>query len=84
MKEVRPSLKDLIADTVMVRKLVTYDELEELAIKNGYKPETATRRLRGGDGWDIPVIKLNAKKKPIKESERIYYYKWCGGKTIFN
>jgi hypothetical protein len=83
MKTPSPSLKALIADELMASKIMSFEDLKQLAEKNGYKVSNAERRLRNGDVWDLPVIKLNAKRKPISGSERIYFYKWAGGKTIF-
>lgn len=63
---------------------MSYEEVEDLAERNGYKPETATRRLRfdfKSPHLCIPCVKLNAKKKKIIESERWYFVKWAGSKV---
>lgn len=82
MKSVRPSLKELIADELQAVKRMSYEDLKQLAERNNYKVSTAERRLRNGEVWDLPVLKLNSKRKPIKENERIYWYVWVGGTVM--
>ena len=82
LKTVRNSFKAFIADELMIKKIISFEELKELAKEYGTKESVAERRLRNGEEWDLPVVKLNAKKKPIQGSEAIAYYRWIGTRNV--
>lgn len=84
MKSEKPSLKLFLADTLRALKIVSYNRLLELSIEYGAKVSTAERRLRSDsrDAWNIPVEKLNNKKKLIKPGEAIAFYKYIGSGTV--
>jgi hypothetical protein len=77
------TLKALIYDALKVKKTLSREEIKQLARDNGYEENTAERRLRAGDIWSIPHIKLNYSKKPCRKGEHVSYYKWDGSDTIF-
>lgn len=83
------SLKNRLADELRAQKILSYEQVVDLVAstlnpKTGeaYKLATAERRTRLEADY-LPVIKLNAKMKPIKGSERWYFVKWDGGSTKF-
>ena len=78
------SLKQLLLDELKIKRILTVDEVAQIAAKNGYKPSNAERRLRNEDSTEfLPIIKLGRDKKPIVKSQRIYYYSYIGSRTIF-
>jgi len=79
--QIRISLKNIIADYLSAVGIASYEDIRDLAEKYGSKPSVVERRLRGGELWDLPVQKLSSKKKPVKNSERIEYYRWTGTKV---
>lgn len=85
VKVLPSSLKAYIADELMVKKIISYKELKEIAKEYGTKESVAERRLRNDaqDLWSLPVKKLNSKMKPLKPGEPVAYYKWVGSKTFF-
>lgn len=86
---IKQTLASLILDHLRVHKTASYEELQEIALKNKYKPETFTRlfredereNARGFAGY--PVVKLNSRKKLLKEGERVWYYRYIG-KTMWH
>ncbi len=80
--EFAQSLKAILMDELRVKKIISRKEIKKIASKNGYEESAAERRFRAEKN-PIPCIKLNGKKKPIFESEKIEWYRWNGGKTIF-
>lgn len=76
------SLKNRIADSLRAAKILSYEDIKAIAEEGGYKVSTAERRLRNEVDY-LPVIKLNFKRKPIKNSERWHFVKWIGSKTVF-
>lgn len=77
------TLKSRLLDTLRINRILSYEQVETLARKAGFKPDSATRRLRAEENG-IPCVKLNAKKKPIRENERWEWVRWAGGRTVFN
>lgn len=78
-------LRDLIEDLLKLKKTVTREEIKKLARQNGYEESSAERMLRNDSARiPIPCIMLNEKKKRCKHNEHIVYYRWAGGRTIFN
>jgi hypothetical protein len=77
------SLRNLIINHFRgSRGFVSYDELKELAEKNGYKVSNLERRMRTEEnGSALPIRKYNREFKPIKGSQAALYFKWVGGKT---
>jgi len=74
----KQTLKSYILDNLMASKILSYSEIVELA--DGYRAKTSSveRLFREKNGYDLPIKKLNRFKKPCKEGETIYYYKWLG------
>lgn len=75
------TLKQILTDTLRARKILSREEVKQIAKDNGYEESNAERRLRSEKN-PVPCIKLNDRKKPAKDSERISYYRWDGGKTF--
>lgn len=76
------SLKQLLLDEIKIKRLLTVDEVAQIAVDHGYKISNAERRLRNETSTEfLPIVKLNRFKKPIHRSERVYYYSWKGART---
>lgn len=85
IKIIRETLKSILLDELKARRIMSREEVEELACDHGYVRESATRSLRATGDKAVPVRKLNQFKKPIKEhGERICWFKDLRIKTQFN
>lgn len=78
----KQTLKSILTDELRAKKILSREEVKQIASKNGYEPSNAERRLRYEIN-PIPCIKLNYRKKALRANEHIAYYKWDGGKTFF-
>ena len=76
------SLKQLLLDELKIKRLLTVDEVSQIALDHGYKISNAERRLRNETSKEfLPIVKLGRDKKPIVGSKRIYFYSWKGART---
>lgn len=72
------SLKDQLIKTILDRGYVTYGEVCQFAAEEGYKVETATRRLREVESIEPEMAKSKRGSVYIKG------YRWKPFKTIEN
>lgn len=78
------TLKNLLRDELVAKRVMTVDEVWELAVANKFKPSSAERYLRSREGGtDLPIVKLDAKNKPAFGNTRIYGISYMGAKTVF-
>ena len=64
IKIIRETLKSILLDELKARRIMSREEVEELACDHGYVRESATRSLRATGDKAVPVRKLNQFKKP--------------------
>lgn len=76
----KTSLKQILTDTLRIRKILSREELKQLCRDYGFEESNGERRMRSENNT-VPHIKLNILKKPCKVNEWVAYYKWDGGKT---
>ena len=80
----KKTLKNLLRDELVAKRVMTVDEVWELAVANKFKPSSAERYLRGREGeTDLPIVKLDSKNKPAFGNTRIYGISYMGAKTVF-
>ena len=80
----KKTLKNLLRDELVAKRVMTVDEVYHLADVNGFKPSSAERYLRGREGeTDLPIVKLDAKNKPAFGNTRVYGISYMGAKTVF-
>lgn len=68
------SLWTLLNNYIQERGQITYGELCQKVAEEGYKVETATRRLRKSESPNVEAIRANSKRN----TEYISGYKWVG------
>ncbi len=79
------SLKELLFHELKIKRILTVDEVIQIATENGYKASNAERRLRRESACDpLPLVKLDRLGKPVTGSKRIYFYSWKGAQTSWN
>lgn len=75
MKTHKPdSLWTLLNNYIKERGQITYGELCQKVAEEGYKVETAARRLRKSESPNVEAIRANSKRN----TEYISGYKWVG------
>jgi len=78
------TLKQILLDELKVKRLMSVDEVIQIAEDHGFKASNAERRLRRETWSDLqPIRRLGADRKPITGSKRIYYYSWKGARTVW-
>jgi hypothetical protein len=78
------TLKNLLRDELVAKRVMTVDEVCHLAVVNQFKPSSAERYLRARAGkTDLPIVKLDAKNKPAFGNTRVYGISYMGAKTVF-
>lgn len=68
------SLWTILNNYIKERGQITYGELCQKVAEEGYKVETATRRLRKSESPNVEAIRANSKRN----TEYISGYKWIG------
>lgn len=68
------SLWTLLNQTIRERGQISYGDLCQIVAEEGYKVETATRRLRKSESPNVEAIRAISKRN----TEYIAGYKWVG------
>jgi len=80
----KKTLKSMLRDELVAKRVMTVDEVYHLADVNGFKPSSAERYLRNRTGEEnLPIMKLDAKNKPAFGKTRVYGISYMGAKTVF-
>lgn len=77
------TLRSILRDELVAKRVMTIDEVYHLAEVNGFKPSSAERYFRSKQGNEIEVLKLNADQKPAFGNTRVYGISYMGAKTVF-
>lgn len=80
----KKTLKSMLRDELVAKRVMTIDEVWGLAASNEFSPSSAERYLRGRTGEkNLPIVKLDAKNKPAFGNTRVYGISYMGAKTVF-